>query len=244
MPAIAYERPIDLGVSIPTGDAAIDGDWSVPLHPRGAILLANGTGNSRLGRRNRVVAQNLYDAGFATLVLDLLTPDEEKEDLLTGAFQLDVPLFVERLLAATHWVKNSDAGYLPMGYMVSGIASGAALVAAAREPALVRAIVSRGGRPDLAGIDLHRALTPTLLLTGSNDTRVYEMNRWALRRMNGEAKLSVITGASHLFEEPGALEEVCRLSILWFENHMRPDFHSKSMFDISWRRSTSEAVTT
>ena len=153
MTAVAYERPIDLGVRIQAPDATIEGDWSVPLHPKGAIILANGTGNSRLGRHNRKVARDMYDAGYATLLLDLLTFDEEKEDRLTGAFQLDVPLFVNRLLAASRWVKNTEIGELPLGYLVSGIASGAAIVASVREPGLVRAIVSRGGRPDLAGIE-------------------------------------------------------------------------------------------
>lgn len=234
MTAVAYERPIDFGVRIQAPDATIEGDWSVPLHPKGAIILANGTGNSRLGRHNRKVARDMYDAGYATLLLDLLTFDEEKEDRLTGAFQLDVPLFVNRLLAASRWVKNTEIGELPLGYLVSGIASAAAIVASVREPGLVRAIVSRGGRPDLAGIDLHRALTPTLFVTGSLDTRIFEMNRWAMRRMNGEARLAVVSGASHLFEEPGALEEVTRLAVRWFESHMRPRIESRSIFSTSW----------
>ena len=242
MTAIAHERPIDLGVKISTRDAVIAGDWSVPLHPKGAIILANGTGNSRLGRRNRNLARGMYDAGFATLLLDLLTFEEEKEDLLTGVFQLDVPLFVERLISASHWIRNSEVGDLPLGYLVSGIASGAALVASVREPGLVQAIVSRGGRPDLAGIELHRVLTPTLLITGSHDTRVYEMNRWALRRMNGEKRIAVVSGASHLFEEPGTMEEVCRLAVRWFESHMRMRIETRSTFEMSWEPANLEAV--
>lgn len=242
MTAIAHERPIDLGVKISTRDAVIEGDWSVPLHPKGAIILANGTGNSRLGRRNRNLARGMYDAGFATLLLDLLTFEEEKEDLLTGVFQLDVPLFVERLISASHWIRNSEVGDLPLGYLVSGIASGAALVASVREPGLVQAIVSRGGRPDLAGIELHRVLTPTLLITGSHDTRVYEMNRWALRRMNGEKRIAVVSGASHLFEEPGTMEEVCRLAVRWFESHMRMRIETRSTFEMSWEPANLEAV--
>lgn len=242
MSTALYDRPIDLGVTISTADATIEGDWSVPLHPKAAIILANGTGNSRLGKRNRSVAQSMYDAGYATLLLDLLTPDEEKEDLLTGAFQLDVPLFVERLIAAAHWVRDTEVGDLPLGFLVSGIASGAALIASAREPDLAMAIVSRGGRPDLAGIELHRVLTPTLLITGSADTRTYEMNRWALRRLNGEKRLAVVSGASHLFEETGAMEEVCRLAIRWFETHIHPRAFTRSVFSLSWEPAGFEAT--
>lgn len=221
MTTIAHERPIDLAVSIQVPGTEIEGDWSVPLRPRGTIILAGGTGTSRLGRRNREVAHRLYDASFATLLLDLLTFEEEEENALTGAFQLEIGLLTERLLAAMHWVSDeSEVGHLPLGILASGTASAAAVCAAARESELVKAIVSRGGRPDLAGIDLHRVLTPTLLIVGSADTRIYELNRWALRRLNGEKHLVVISGESQLFEEADALDTMCRLAIGWFESYM------------------------
>ena len=217
------ERPIDLAVTIPTPDAQIEGDWSIPRRPRGVIILANGTGTSRLGRRNRQVAQSMYDAGYATLLLDLLTPMEEKEDQLTGVFHVNVLLLADRLTAATEWVHDKSAlGDLPCGYLTSGTASGAALIAAAQHADLVDAVVSRGGRPDLAGVWLTRVTVPTLLIVGGEDTTVLGMNRWALRRLNSIKKLIAIPGATHLFEESGSLGVVSRLARSWFESHLRP----------------------
>ncbi|HEX6576618.1 MAG TPA: dienelactone hydrolase family protein [Gemmatimonadaceae bacterium] len=221
MTAVMHDRPIDLGVFITTPETDIEADWSVPLHPKGAIVLANGTGNSRFHRHNREVARALYDAGYATLLVDLLTPDEEREDTLTGVFQTDIRLQTERLAAAASWARE-EIGDLPLGVLASGIASGAAIVVAVRERGLITAIVSRGGRPDLAAIDLHRLTTPTLLIAGSSDTRIFELNRWALRRMKGEGRIAVVPGASHLFEEPGTLNEMCSLAIRWFDEHMYP----------------------
>jgi dienelactone hydrolase len=221
MTAIMHDRPIDLGVTIPTPDAEIEADWSIPLHAKGAVILANGTGNSRFHRRNREVARALYEGGYATLLVDLLTHEEELEDTLTGVFQVNVNLQTERLTAAAEWAK-SEIGDLPVGILASGVASGAAIVVAVRQRGLISAIVSRGGRPDLAAIDLHRLTTPTLLITGSRDSRIFELNRWALRRMKGEGRIAVIPGASHLFEEPGALDEMCSLAIRWFDEHMQP----------------------
>jgi putative phosphoribosyl transferase len=221
MTAVMQDRPIDLGVIISVPDAEIEADWSIPLHPKGAIILANGTGNSRFHRRNREVARALYDAGFATLLIDLLTHDEEVEDTLTGAFQIDIGLQAERLTAAADWVK-SEMGDLPIGILSSGVASGAAIVVAVRERGLINAIVSRGGRPDLAAIDLHRLTTPTLLITGSKDVRIFELNRWALRRMKGDSRIAVVPGASHLFVESGALDEMCAMAIRWFDEHLQP----------------------
>lgn len=219
---MAHDRPIDLTVSIRVPEAEIEGDWSVPPRPRGTIILANGSGNSRLGRRNREVAHRLYDTSFATLLLDLLTPEEETENTLTGAFQHDVGLLTERLLAAIRWLRDEpEVGHLPVGILASGTASAAALCAAARESEMVKAIVSRGGRPDLAGIGLHRVLTPTLLIVGNGDAGLYELNRWALRRLNGEKHLMVIPGDSQLFEEITALDAMCRVIIGWFDTHVQ-----------------------
>jgi len=215
------QRPIDLEVKIPVNDVEIEGDWSIPRRPRGVIILANGTGNARLNRRNRHVAREMYDAGYATLLLDLLTPAEEKEDQLTGVFQMDVKLMARRLTAATEWVRDRSAiGDLPRGYFMSGIAAAAALAASASNPGLVDAIVSRGGRPDLAGTSLTRVVTPVLLIVGGEDTGVLGMNRWAMRRLNSVKKIVVIPGASHLFHENGSLGVVCRLARDWFDSHM------------------------
>lgn len=238
MTTVAHERPIDLTVTVRVPGAEIEGDWSVPPTCRGTIIFANGTGTSRLCRRNRDLAHKLYDAGFATLLLDLLSQAEENENALTGALRLDVPLFTERLLAAIHWMKeDSGEGDLPLGILASGPASAAALSAAARENDLVKAIVSRGGRPDLAGIDLHRVLVPTLLIVGNADPGLYELNRWALRRLNGEKHLVVIPGESQAFEEKKALDHMCRVAIEWFNTHMQPGTPlraGQSAFDVAW----------
>lgn len=215
------QRPIDLEVRIPTLDVEIQGDWSIPRRPRGVIILANGTGNARFNRRNRQTAREMYDAGYATLLLDLLTPAEEKEDQLTGVFQVDVKLMTARLTAATEWVRDTSAlGDLPRGYFMSGVAAAAALAASASNPDLVDALVSRGGRPDLAGTSLTRVVAPVLLIVGGEDTGVLGMNRWAMRRLNCLKKIVVIPGASHLFHENGSLGVVCRLALSWFDSHL------------------------
>jgi dienelactone hydrolase len=220
--ATDIQRPIDLEVRIPAHDVELEGDWSIPRRPRGVIILATGAGNARFNRRNRQAAREMYDAGYATLLLDLLTPLEEKEDQLTGAFQVDVKLMTARLVAATEWVRDRSAlGDLPRGYFMSGVAAAAALSASAANPGLVDAVVSRGGRPDLAGTSLTRVVIPVLLIVGGEDTAVFGMNRWALRRLNSIKKIVVIPGASHLFHENGSLGVVCRLARSWFDSHLR-----------------------
>ena len=236
MTSLMFDRPIDLGVRIPAADAMIEGDWSVPLHPKGVVILANGTGNGRFNRRNREAAQHLYDSGYATLLLDLLTADEEREDILTGVFQSNIDLLASRLIAAAQWVERSDVHGLPLGYMTSGVASAGAVVAAVREPDMVDALVFRGGRPDLGGISLHKLVTPSLFIVGGADHTVFELNRWALRRIRGEGKIAIVAGASHLFEEPGTLEQMCKLAVRWFDNHLtktRLRF-SLARFESSW----------
>jgi putative phosphoribosyl transferase len=236
MTSLTFDRPIDLGVVIPASDATIEGDWSVPLHPKGVVILANGTGNGRFNRRNREASQHLYDSGYATLLLDLLTPDEEREDILTGVFQTNIDLLASRLLAASRWVERSDLHDLPLGFMTSGVASAGAVVAAVREPDTVDALVFRGGRPDLGGISLHKLNTPSLFIVGGADHSVFELNRWALRRIRGEGKIAIVAGASHLFEEPGTLEQMCNLAVRWFDNHLtkRRLRFSISAFERSW----------
>jgi putative phosphoribosyl transferase len=243
MTSLMFDRPIDLGVTIPTTEAAIEGDWSIPLHPKGVIIVANGTGNSRLSRRNREVAQHLYDAGYATLLLDLITPLEDREDSLTGVFQTNIELLASRLIDAGHWVETSEARDLPLGFLTSGVASAAAVVAAVREPELVDALVFRGGRPDLGGIALHKLLTPSLFIVGGADHSVFELNRWALRRIRGEGRIAVIPTASHLFEEPGTLEQMCRLAVRWFDGHLRktPVTLAIPRFETTWSLAESPA---
>lgn len=236
MTRLLFDRPIDVGVMIPAGDAMIEGDWSVPPHPRGVVILANGTGNGRFNRRNRQAAQYLYDSGYATLLLDLLTADEEREDILTGVFQSNMELLSSRLIAAAHWVERSGIQGFSLGYMTSGVASAGAVIATVREPDMVDALVFRGGRPDLGGISLHKLITPSLFIVGGADHSVFELNRWALRRVRGEGKIAIVPGASHLFEEPGALEEMCNLAVRWFDKHLtqtRPRF-SIASFETSW----------
>jgi len=244
MTGINFDRPIDLTVNIPTADASIEGDWSVPPAPRGAIIIANGVGHSRLSKGNREIARRMYDAGFALLLLDILTDDEEVENALTGAFRLDINLFARRLHSAIDWVKEkSDEGHLPLGILASGTASAAALIVATRQPECVNAIVSRGGRPDLAGIALHRVLTPTLFIVGSNDPAMYELNRWALRRINGEKHLAVIQGESQPFEPKKTLDTTARVAIGWFASHMsRPALFepNKGIFGIAWTPGSRE----
>ena len=243
MIAVVLDSPIALEIAIATPETVIKGDWAVPLQPKGSIILANGTGTNRRSEHNREVATRMYNAEFATLLLDVLSEDEEREDALTGTFQLDAKLQATRLLAAAQWVKKSSIGDLPIGLLASGVASAGAVVAAVREPQLIDAIVSRGGRPDLAAIDLHRLVTPTLLITGSKDTRIFELNRWALRRMKGEGRIAVVPGASHLFEEPGALDEMCSLAIRWFYNrlHKTSLTLSSTRFNLSWHASSARA---
>ena len=216
MTGVMLDSPIDLDIAIATPEALIEGDWTVPPDPKGTIILANGTGANRRCDRNRKVARLLNSAGFATLILDVLSEEEEREDALTGVFQLDVKLQAERLISAARWVQDTEIGAGPIGILASGVAAAAAIVASVRQPQLFSTIVSRGGRPDLAAIDLHRLTTPTLLITGSQDARTFELNRWALRRMKGEGRITVVPGATHLFEEPGALEDMCSLAIRWF----------------------------
>ena len=228
MTAVMLDRRIDLDIAIATPEALIEGDWTVPNDPKGTIILTNGTGANRRYDRNSEVARLLNSAGFATLLLDVLSEDEEREDALTGAFQLDVKLQADRLVSAAEWVRDSEIGALPIGILASGVASAAAVIASVREPQLINTIVSRGGRPDLAAIDLHRLTTPTLLITGSRDARIFELNRWALRRMKGEGRIAVVPGASHLFEEPGALQEMCSLAIRWFYTRLHKPLLSVS----------------
>jgi dienelactone hydrolase len=213
------ERP----VRVSAGSVTLDGDLSVPERARGVVLFAHGSGSSRLSPRNRHVARLLNEAKLATLLLDLLTPDEEAVDLRTAHLRFDVGLLAKRLVAATDWLtQRPETRYLRVGYFGASTGAGAALVAAAERPEVVGAVVSRGGRPDLAGPALARVRAPTLLIVGEADYLVIGLNREAFAKLKCERRLVIVPGATHLFEEPGALDEVARLAREWFERHLTP----------------------
>ncbi len=205
-------------VRIPAGDVTLSGDLVAPPDARGIVLFAHGSGSSRLSPRNRHVAAVLRQGGLATVLMDLLTGDEEAVDARTAHLRFDIGFLAGRLGAATEWLrKKAETRTLPLGYFGASTGAAAALVAAAQRPDAVRAIVSRGGRPDLAGPALARVQAPTLLIVGGDDHLVIQMNRTALAQLTAEAKLEIVPGATHLFEEPGTLDEVARLARAWFE---------------------------
>ncbi len=206
---------------IRAGEVLLDGDLTIPPRARAIVLFAHGSGSSRHSPRNRFVARTLQDRGLATLLFDLLTPAEESLDNRTGRLRFDVPLLGSRLIDAVDWINNDgDANGLRVGLFGASTGAGAALVAAAERPREVGAVVSRGGRPDLAGPALPHVHSPTLLIVGGDDEPVIAMNRQAMAKMRGETRLRIIPGATHLFEEPGTLEEVARLAGDWFDTHL------------------------
>jgi pimeloyl-ACP methyl ester carboxylesterase len=209
-------------VSILAGQGVwLEGSLTVPEGARGVVLFAHGSGSSRYSPRNRFVARALQGAGLATLLMDLLTAREEEAERWTGHYRFDVDLLAARLLGTTRWlVQQPQAGSLPIGYFGSSTGAAAALVAAAREPVRIGAVVSRGGRPDLAGGALADVCAPTLLIVGGDDVPVVELNRAALGLLRAEKRLEIVPGATHLFEEPGALERVAELAGDWFVRHL------------------------
>ncbi len=209
-------RPIRIAI----GARTIAGDLAVPERAIGFVAFAHGSGSSRFSPRNRYVADVLDRHRLATLLIDLLTEDEEQIDDRTAMLRFDIGLLADRLLAIAAWRdRTPELQALPMGLFGASTGGGAALVAAARRPQAFRAIVSRGGRPDLAGDALPRVIAPTLLIVGGADEPVIEMNEAALRQMRCETKLEIVPRATHLFEEPGALERVAALAAHWFETH-------------------------
>lgn len=197
------------------------GDLDIPPSPRGVVLFAHGSGSSRKSPRNRFVARALQDVRLATLLMDLLTPEEEEIDLRTAHLRFDVPMLADRLMAAVDWLhRDHDTAGLPAGCFGASTGAAAALVAAARRPEVVGAVVSRGGRPDLAGDDLALVRAPTLLIVGGEDEPVIPLNREAMGRLPAEARLEIVPGAGHLFEEPGALERVAGLAAEWFRRFL------------------------
>jgi dienelactone hydrolase len=208
-------------VQIHAGRAVLPGDLHIPKGASALVLFAHGSGSSRHSPRNQFVARTLNDAGLATLLFDLLTQEEEALDLRTREHRFDIHLLAERLVRATKWTKQEEqAADLRIGYFGSSTGGAAALVAAVEVPQDVGAVVSRGGRPDLADEALPKVEAPTLLIVGGNDDIVIELNEQARDRMRCEVKLEIIPGATHLFEEPGALEKVAKLASDWFVAHL------------------------
>jgi dienelactone hydrolase len=207
-------------ISFLAGETRLGGSLTVPDGAEAIVVFAHGSGSSRHSPRNRQVAEGLNEAGLATLLVDLLSEDEERIDRVTAALRFDIALLAERLVAATDWVgRDDELGTLRVGYFGASTGAAAALVAAAERPE-TGAVVSRGGRPDLAGEALRRVRAPTLLIVGGNDPVVLELNEAALNELEAEAELVVVPGATHLFEEPGALEAVTRLARDWFARHL------------------------
>jgi dienelactone hydrolase len=214
----------EVSIRVPAGRVALEGNLSVPDGARGVVLFAHGSGSGRHSPRNRFVARQLNGAGLATLLIDLLTEEEERTEMYTRHLRFDIGLLARRLVGATDWLAGEPrTANLAVGYFGASTGGGAALVAAAQRPGRVEAVVSRGGRPDLAGDSLPRVTAPTLLIVGGDDEPVIDMNQWALERLGSPVKrLEIIPGASHLFEEPGALEEVARMAADWFTHYLAP----------------------
>jgi dienelactone hydrolase len=218
----ATDVPTTSAVRIPARDIMIDGDLALPRAAGGLVIFAHGSGSSRFSRRNRAVADVLVADSFATLLLDLLTREEEAIDQHTGQFRFDIDRLAERVVAAIDWAGTQPAlAALPIGLFGASTGAAAALVAAAARPARVRTVVSRGGRPDLAGDALARVEAPTLLIVGGHDEPVIELNEEARRRLRVRAQTTIVPGATHLFEEPGALERVARLALEWCQVYLR-----------------------
>lgn len=210
-------------VQVPVGELMLDGDLTEPdrTDTRGLVVFAHGSGSSRFSPRNREVADALHDAGFATLLFDLLTPDEDVEDARTARLRFDIGLLAERLGAVVRWSVGA-AGGAPIGLFGASTGAAAALVTAARQGQDVAAVVSRGGRPDLAGEELGRVRAPTLLIVGGRDVEVLSLNERAGVALGAEHEVAVVPGAGHLFAERGALGEVSRLAIEWFTRWLTP----------------------
>ena len=208
-------------VTIPADGVELAGDLTVPDATGGVVAFAHGSGSGRHSPRNRQVAAGLVAAGLATLLLDLLTEDEEQVDVRTRELRFDIPLLARRMVAAIDWLEHAPAtGRLPVGCFGASTGAAAALIAAAQRPERVRAVVSRGGRPDLTGDELSAVQAPTLLIVGGDDPIVIDLNRQAQQELRCDTRLEIVEGASHLFEEPGKLERVTELARDWFTGHL------------------------
>ena len=203
-------------IPIPAGDVSLQGMLGEPPAGAGIVVFVHGSGSSRHSPRNQMVAQLLREAGMGTLLFDLLTPEEEQVDMVTRHLRFDIELLTERLLAVTDWLVEQRGGQSPIGYIGSSTGAAAALIAAARTRHRIDAVVSRGGRPDLAGEALERVRAATLLIVGGQDVQVLELNQLAFDQLDCEKQLAVVPGATHLFEEPGKLEDAAALARDWF----------------------------
>lgn len=208
-------------VRVEAAGAALNADLSLPADAAGIVIFAHGSGSSRLSSRNRAVAEVFQHAGLATLLLDLLTEREERTDVLTAEFRFDIPLLADRVVGAIEWAQaHAPTAPLPVGLFGASTGAAAALIAAAQRPSIVRAVVSRGGRPDLAEGSLDVVSAPTLLIVGGRDDVVIQLNRDAFERLKGPKELQIVAGATHLFEEPGALDRVAQLARDWFLRYL------------------------
>ena len=211
------ECPVD----IPAGKVSLVGDLCVPAGADGLVVFAHGSGSSRLSPRNRRIAAALREAGLGTLLFDLLTQSEEAVDMITAELRFNIPFLAERLVAVTDWLQTQPAiSKLPLGYFGASTGAAAALEAAAQRQECVAAVVSRGGRPDLAMKHLEKVKAPTLLIVGGDDTEVIRLNQMALAKLDVAKEIAIVPGASHLFEELGAMEEVQRLAAGWFLKYL------------------------
>jgi pimeloyl-ACP methyl ester carboxylesterase len=217
---MAYENPKPRAIEIPVDRGLMSADLTVPDECQGIVVFAHGSGSSRRSPRNRFVANKLVAASLATLLADLLTPEEAAVDERTAHIRFDISLLAQRVVTVLDWIAGQDElRGLPAGLFGASTGAAAALVATAERPSQVSAVVSRGGRPDLAESSLRSVRAPTLLIVGGNDADVLELNRFALAKLTCEARLEVIPLATHLFEEPGTLEQVTRLAQEWFRSH-------------------------
>lgn len=206
---------------IPSKDIKLDGLLYIPENAKGLVLFVHGSGSSRFSTRNQHVANMLNEANLATLLFDLLTPEEDVIDTRTSELRFNIELLSSRLIDVTHWcVKELASFHFSIGYFGASTGGGAALVAASQASSIIKAVVSRGGRPDLAGNFLSHVKAPTLLIVGSNDEPVIEMNQDAMSKMHCLTKLEIVSGATHLFEEPGTLDQVGNLAKAWFTRYL------------------------
>jgi dienelactone hydrolase len=219
---LAKPSPDVMSVRIPASGVLLSADLTIPRDAPGTVIFAHGSGSSRFSGRNRAVAATLQQRGYATLLLDLLTPEEEQEDEFTREFRFDIPMLARRLAGAADWVaRHPTVRAFPMAYFGASTGAAAALVAAAVRPDGIVAVVSRGGRPDLAGEHLPAVRAATLLIVGGRDAEVLELNRRALAKLRAPKELTVVPGATHLFEERGALAQVAALAADWFDRYVR-----------------------
>jgi putative phosphoribosyl transferase len=212
---------LERGVQIPAAGVILDGDLVVPANAAGVVVFAHGSGSSRHSPRNRMVAAKLQAAGYATLLMDLLTPEEDEVDSRTREFRFDIARLASRLTGAVQWLKDrADTRQLPVALFGASTGAAAALIAAAEVPDHVQLVISRGGRPDLAGASLQQVRVPTLLIVGGRDVEVLDLNKAAAARLRGPSEIAIVPGATHLFEERGALERVVELALDALNQHL------------------------